>query len=76
MDERWIARMNIAHFERRLQGALSADDRRAIEKLLVDEKAKLAALERGRADDAADDTKASRAKSPTGRVKLGSRLTR
>lgn len=64
--------MNIAHFERRLQGTLSAADRRAIEKLLADEQAKLAALERGRADDA----KASRAQSPAGDVKPGSRLTR
>ncbi|MDE2166520.1 MAG: hypothetical protein KGJ66_09310 [Alphaproteobacteria bacterium] len=44
--ERWIARMNIARYKRQLQGALDDAERRAVEKLLAEEEARLKALER------------------------------
>jgi len=48
--ERWIARMNIARYKRQLQSALDDEERRAIERMLADEQAKLKALEQVRSE--------------------------
>jgi hypothetical protein len=48
--ERWIAKMNIARYKRQLEAALDDEERRAIEKMLADEQAKLKALEQTRSD--------------------------
>ena len=46
--ERWIAKLNIMRYRRQLAGALDDEERRAIERLLADEEAKLKVLERDR----------------------------
>ncbi|GEM_PF-5597397 len=49
--DRWIARQNIARFKQQLQNARSEAERRAVEKMLADEEAKLRTLEHDDSED-------------------------
>lgn len=53
MLDRWIARQNIARFREQLKRIASADERRAIEKILAEEEAKLRAIDHGSTDSPA-----------------------
>ena len=53
MLDRWIARQNIARFKEQLKHVATADERRAIEKILAEEEAKLKAIDHGSASSPA-----------------------